>query len=61
LIGDYKKSLELYKDLAEKFESSDKDQLIFYNICEMIQLTKCMYAFFGGQRMKAYESIKAHA
>lgn len=27
----------------------------------MIQLNKCMHAFFGGQRMKAYESIKAHA
>lgn len=54
MLGDYKRSVDLYKDLAEKFEANERDQIIYYNICEMIQIGKCMHAFLGGNKIKTY-------
>ncbi len=45
MLGDHKRATEIYKSLADKFESNEKDQIIHYNICEMIQLSKCLGIF----------------
>lgn len=61
ILGDYKRSLDIYKALSEKFEPSNRDPEIFYNISEMVQLGKFMCAMTGGDKHKAYHSIQKFA
>ena len=54
LLGDYKRALDVYKDLSEKCEEGNRDGHIQYNLSEMIQISKFMQAILGGHRNKAY-------
>ncbi len=60
LLGDYKRSLDLFKDLSEKFEGS-RDAAISYSVSEMVQIGKFMCSITGGNKAKAYESIQKYA
>lgn len=57
LLGDYRRALDVYKDLADKCEEGKRESAIVYSLGEMVTISKFMNALAGGNKSKSYESI----